>query len=124
MTASADRVVSEPALIAACWTSAGDVVPFRNRTTSPLDVRQRISAVAEAGYTGFGLTREDLVVARDSIGLPAVASCLREHGITTVQLERLSDWWATGEGPPAGGPGRGRPLGARSRLAGGKNKGG
>ena len=52
-------------------------------------------AVAEAGYTGFGLTREDLVVARDSIGLSAVAACLREHGITTVQLERLTDWWAT-----------------------------
>jgi sugar phosphate isomerase/epimerase len=86
-----------PDLIAACWTSAGDVVPFRDGPTSPLDVRERISAVAEAGYTGFGLTREDLVVARDTIGLPAVATCLREHGIVTVQLERLSDWWATGE---------------------------
>jgi sugar phosphate isomerase/epimerase len=97
MTAAADPAAVGPALIAACWTSAGDVVPFRNRTTSPLDVRQRISAVAAAGYTGFGLTREDLVVARESIGLPAIAACLREHGITTVQLERLSDWWATGE---------------------------
>jgi sugar phosphate isomerase/epimerase len=97
MTASANRVESGPDLIAACWTSAGDVVPFRTGPTSPLDVRQRIGAVAQAGYTGFGLTREDLVVARDSIGLPAIGACLREHGIITVQLERLSDWWATGE---------------------------
>jgi len=58
-----------PDLIAACWTSAGDVVPFRNGPHSPLDVRTRIRAVAEAGYTGFGLTREDLVVARDTVGL-------------------------------------------------------
>ena len=86
-----------PDLIAACWTSAGNVVPFRDGPTSPLDVRTRIEAVAAAGYTGFGLTREDLVVARDSIGLSAVAAALRANGITTVQLERLSDWWATGE---------------------------
>jgi len=86
-----------PDLIAACWTSAGDVVPFRNGPLSPLDVGERIKAVAEAGYTGFGLTREDLVVARDSVGLDGIAAALREHGITIVQLERLTDWWATGE---------------------------
>ena len=86
-----------PALLAACWTSAGNVVPFRGLLTSPVDVRDRIAAVAGAGYTGFGLTREDLVVARDSIGLPAVAASLREHGITTVQLEWITNWWTTGE---------------------------
>jgi sugar phosphate isomerase/epimerase len=83
-------------LIAACWTSAGDVVPFRDGPLSPLDVRERIQAVAEAGYTGFGLTWEDLVAARGRIGLDGIASALREHGIITVQLERLTDWWATG----------------------------
>lgn len=89
--------MSGPDLIAACWTSAGDVVPFRDGPVSPLDVRDRIAAVAAAGYTGFGLTREDLVAARDNIGLSGLAAALRKHGITTVQLERLSDWWATGE---------------------------
>ena len=86
-----------PDLIAACWTSAGDVVPFRDGPLSPHGVRERIRAVAEAGYTGFGLTREDLVVARDRIGLDGIAAELREHGITTMQLERLTDWWATGD---------------------------
>ncbi|SDR70729.1 Sugar phosphate isomerase/epimerase [Friedmanniella luteola] len=86
-----------PDLIAACWTSAGNVVPFRTGPLSPLDVLTRIRAVAEAGYTGFGLTREDLVVARETVGLGTVASALRDHGITTVQLERLTDWWADGE---------------------------
>jgi len=86
-----------PDLIAACWTSAGDVVPFRDGPLSPLDVRDRIRVVAEAGYTGFGLTREDLVAARDRIGLDGIATALRDHGITTVQLERLTDWWASGE---------------------------
>ncbi len=86
-----------PELLAACWTSAGHVVPFRGITTSPVEVRERIAAVAESGYRGFGLTREDLVVARDSIGLSAVAACLREHGITTVQLEWITNWWTSGE---------------------------
>ena len=90
-------VTDRPELLAACWTSAGNVVPFRGLLTSPLDVRDRIAAVAAAGYTGFGLTREDLVVARDSIGLPAVAASLREHGITTVQLEWITNWWTDGE---------------------------
>lgn len=95
MTASTGATGRE--LLAACWTSAGNVVPFRGLLTSPVDVRDRIAAVAAAGYTGFGLTREDLVVARDSVGLPAVAASLREHGITTVQLEWITDWWTDGD---------------------------
>ena len=94
---TAPTQVDAPELLAACWTSAGHVVPFRGITTSPVDVRERIAAVAAAGYTGFGLTREDLVVARDSIGLAAVAKCLRSHGITSVQLEWITDWWADGD---------------------------
>lgn len=86
-----------PEFIAACWTSAGDVMPLRGPDTSPLDVRTRIEAVAQAGYTGFGLTHADLQVAQDRVGLPTVASMLRDHGLTTVQLERVVDWWTTGE---------------------------
>lgn len=86
-----------PELLAACWTSAGNVVPFRGLTTSSVEVRDRIAAVAAAGYRGFGLTREDLVVARDTIGLKAVADCLRAHDIATVQLEWITNWWTDGE---------------------------
>jgi hypothetical protein len=77
----------QPSLLAACWTSAGNAVPFRGLTTSPVDTRTRIEAVAEAGYTGFGLTREDLVVAREAVGLSALATMLADNGIETVQLE-------------------------------------
>ena len=86
-----------PEFVAACWTSAGDVMPLRGPDTSPLDVRTRIEAVARAGYTGFGLTHADLLVARETVGLPTVAQLLRDHGLTTVQLERVVDWWTTGE---------------------------
>lgn len=88
---------SEPEFIAACWTSAGDVMPLRGPDTSPLDIRTRIEAVAGAGYQGFGLSHADLVVAKDSVGLPAVAQMLSDHGIELVQLERITDWWTSGK---------------------------
>jgi sugar phosphate isomerase/epimerase len=87
---------TRPALLAACWTSAGDVMPLRGPDTSPLPIRTRIEALGRTGYTGFGLTRADLVVARDTIGLSTVAALLRDNGITTVQLEWITDWWTTG----------------------------
>ena len=34
-----------PTLLAACWTSAGDVMPLRGPDTSPLPIRTRIEAV-------------------------------------------------------------------------------
>jgi len=84
-----------PTLLAACWTSAGNVVPFRGVTISPVDIRTRIETVARCGYTGFGLTREDLIVARDAVGLQTVAALFCDNGITTVQLEWITDWWTT-----------------------------
>jgi sugar phosphate isomerase/epimerase len=86
-----------PEFLAACWTSAGDAGPFSPTVTSPIDVRTRIETVAACGYTGFGLTVQDLVVARDTIGLSTVAALLRDNGITTVQLELINFWWTTGE---------------------------
>lgn len=85
-----------PRFLAACWTSAGDSVPFRGTSTSPIDIRTRIETVSRCGYTGFGLTREDMVVARDTVGLPAVAALLKDNGIETVQLEWITDWWTSG----------------------------
>ena len=85
-----------PELLASCWTSAGDVMPARGPDYSPVPIRTRIEAVAAAGYVGFGLTRPDLVRARDSIGLDTVAAMLRDNGIRHVQLEWLTDWWTSG----------------------------
>ncbi len=86
-----------PQLLAACWTSAGDVMPARGPATSPVDIRERVKAVGDAGYTGFGLNHADLVVARETIGLPTLAQLLDDNGISTVQLEWITNWWCTGE---------------------------
>jgi sugar phosphate isomerase/epimerase len=44
----------------------------------------------------MGLTRADLVVAGETIGLPRAAALLADAGITTVQLAWITDWWTTG----------------------------
>ena len=88
---------TRPEFLAACWTSAGDVMPVRGPDTSPLDVRTRIEAVARTGYKGFGLTHADLLVASNTVGLTAVAHMLQDNGIDVVQLERITDWWTTRE---------------------------
>jgi sugar phosphate isomerase/epimerase len=87
---------THPQLLASCWTSAGDVMPARGPDHSPVPIHTRIEAVAAAGYVGFGLTRPDLVRARDSIGLGTLANMLRDNGIRSVQLEWLTDWWTSG----------------------------
>ncbi|WP_326836404.1 sugar phosphate isomerase/epimerase [Amycolatopsis rhabdoformis] len=84
------------ALLSTCWTSAGDVMPQRNGDRSPFDVRDRVAAAAEAGFTGFGITHTDLVAVRDGLGFPALAREFERHGITTVELEYLDDWWCSG----------------------------
>jgi sugar phosphate isomerase/epimerase len=71
-------------------------MPARGPDHSPIPIRTRIEAVAAAGYVGFGLTRPDLVRARDSIGLGTLAGMLRDNGIRYVQLEWLTDWWTSG----------------------------
>ncbi|MFD6062687.1 sugar phosphate isomerase/epimerase family protein [Rhodococcus wratislaviensis] len=62
-----------------------------------MPIRERIEAVAGTGYTGFGLTRPDLVAARETIGLGEVAKMFADNGITHVQLEWITNWWTTGE---------------------------
>lgn len=86
-----------PELLATCWTSAGNVMPLRNGDRSPLPVERRIRAVAAAGYTGFGLSHADLIVARDDFGLSRLRELFAENQITHVELEVLDYWWTSGE---------------------------
>jgi sugar phosphate isomerase/epimerase len=60
-------------------------------------VHERVSAVAGAGYRGFGIAAPDLAVVRDTIGYPALAQLLDEKGLRHVEVEYLQDWWTSGE---------------------------
>ncbi|MET0456421.1 MAG: sugar phosphate isomerase/epimerase [Mycobacterium sp.] len=86
-----------PALIATCWTSAGNAAPLREDETSPVSLAQRITAIADTGWQGIGLVHADLVQARDTIGYAELSRMIRDAGIGIVEVEFLNDWWATGE---------------------------
>jgi sugar phosphate isomerase/epimerase len=91
---------TEPAgrdLLATCWTSAGDAAPGRGDEISPIPLRERVEACAEAGWTGFGLLHADLEFALRSVDLAYLRRMFEDCGIGYVELEFLGDWWTDGE---------------------------
>jgi sugar phosphate isomerase/epimerase len=87
-------------LVATAWTSAGNTSPMRVPPTSPVPIAERISAVADAGFTGLGLIADDLLVIRDSIGFPVLRNLIAEAGLTHIEIELIERWWI-----PRGAPG-------------------
>lgn len=82
--------------LATCWTTAGDAAPDQNDQRSPLSLRERVEAAAEAGFKGFGLLYADLVEAEREYGLAGVRSLFADNGISHIELELLTDWWTEG----------------------------
>ncbi|MFD1720440.1 sugar phosphate isomerase/epimerase family protein [Amnibacterium endophyticum] len=85
-----------PQLIATSWTSAGDVRPGRTGGVSPVDVDERIAAVAAAGYAGLGLGLDDLLHLERTIGLDGLRDRIAAAGLRHVEVEFLDDWWLEG----------------------------
>ena len=84
-------------ILATCWTWAGDAAPARGDETSPVPIARRIQAVADTGWTGINLVHADLATIRDDIGLPTLKTMLDDHGITTVEVEFITNWWTDGD---------------------------
>lgn len=82
-----------PELVATSWSSAGDVSPMNRPGTSPVPIDERITAIADAGFCGFGLIADDLVAVRDTIGFAALRDLVTAAGLTHVELELLERWW-------------------------------
>ena len=89
-----------PQLIATAWTSAGSTSPVQVPPTSPVPIAERITAVAEAGFSGLGLIADDLTVVRDSLGYPRLREMISDAGLTHIEIELLERWWI-----PRGEPG-------------------
>ncbi len=86
--------MTRPDIVAACWTSGGDCAPLPGLELSPVPLEERIAASAEAGFTGVGIVAHDLRAHLAEGGtLSALARTLARHGVTTVELEFLVDWW-------------------------------
>jgi sugar phosphate isomerase/epimerase len=63
-------------------------------------IAERIDAIADAGFCGFGLIADDLVAIRDDIGVDALRDLSAEAGLVHTEIELLERWWI-----PRGRPG-------------------
>jgi sugar phosphate isomerase/epimerase len=81
-------------LLATCWTTAGDVHPKAESKRSPFRLVDRIEAAAHAGFTGMDFVVDDLRETEETIGWAGLRSALDANGVTTVQIETASDWFA------------------------------
>jgi sugar phosphate isomerase/epimerase len=80
-------------LVASYWTLAGGAEPHTDHEYSEFGFQQRVSAAAEAGFTGFGIWHADLEHTLQSLSLRQMRRILDDNGITYVELEFLTDWW-------------------------------
>lgn len=81
-----------PALVASCWTSAGDALPGGARERSPLPLAERVRAVADGGWAGLGLLHADLEHL-GAAGLAELGDLVRAEGLSHVEVELLDGWW-------------------------------
>jgi sugar phosphate isomerase/epimerase len=88
---------SRDGIVAACWTSAGNVAPLDTPELSPFAIEDRVTAVAAAGYVGMGLAQDDLAHINDTIGFARLRALCQDAGLAHVEVEILTDWWETGD---------------------------
>jgi sugar phosphate isomerase/epimerase len=85
--------MTEPQLVATSWSSAGDISPMDSPATSPVPIAERIAAIADAGFCGFGLVADDLIAIRDGIGFEALRALISDADLSHVEIELLERWW-------------------------------
>jgi sugar phosphate isomerase/epimerase len=84
-------------LLASYWTFAGGALPHTDREYSTFDFKDRVKAVAKAGFTGIGIWHADLDHILQQRSLKEMKQILDDHGIRHVEIEFLSDWFLEGE---------------------------
>lgn len=84
-------------LIASYWTIAGGSVPHTGPEYSAWDFKDRIEAVARAGFRGFGWWHADLEHTLEKYSYPEIKQILADNGIKYLELEFIIDWFSTGE---------------------------
>lgn len=84
-------------LLASYWTISGGALPHTDREYSPFDFKDRVHAIAKAGFTGMGIWHADLEHILQRRTLKEMKQILDDSGITHLELEFLTDWFLDGE---------------------------
>jgi sugar phosphate isomerase/epimerase len=88
--------MSDPLMIATCWTSAGNVKPLDADERSPFDIVSRVRSVAATGWRRTGIAQDDVRQIRDTIGFGALRKHIEKVGLVHAEVEFLTDWWESG----------------------------
>ncbi|MBX5461987.1 MAG: sugar phosphate isomerase/epimerase [Steroidobacteraceae bacterium] len=80
-------------LIASYWTVSGGAIPHSDKEYSTFEFRERVGAVARAGFKGMGFWHADLEHVQKSYSLQEMKRILDDNGIRHIEIEFLADWF-------------------------------
>jgi sugar phosphate isomerase/epimerase len=83
-------------LLASYWTIAGGALPHTDKEYSPFDFKDRVEAVARAGFKGMGIWHSDLAHILERRSLKEMKQILDDNGMKYLELEFLGDWFTDG----------------------------
>ena len=84
-------------LLASYWTIAGGALPHTDKEYSPFDFKDRVEAIARAGFKGLGIWHSDLAQILERRSLKEMKQILDGNGMKHLELEFLGDWFTDGE---------------------------
>src|SRR5580765_5872411 len=94
---SETRIVSKPDLIASYWTFAGGGLPHTPSEWSTFEFKERVEAIARAGFKGLGLWHADIAHVTQKRSLKEMKKILDDNGMRHVEIEFLNGWFLDGE---------------------------
>jgi len=106
----------EPRFVACFWTLAGNSHPFTSGGVSELPLEVRADAAAEAGFWGFSFIDTDLASVRKHLKYSEIRQIFESRGLGFIEIELITDWFATGERRAASDRIRGQLLEAAAEL--------
>ena len=84
-------------LIASYWTVANGAVPHTGPEYSAFDFRERVEAIARAGFKGLGIWHADLEHSLEKYSHQDMKQIMDDNGIIYPELEFIIDWFADGD---------------------------
>src|SRR5262245_31802449 len=89
--------MSNVELIASYWTLAGGAIPHSDKEYSTFEFKERVEAIARAGFKGVGLWHSDIRHVLEQRSFKEMRAILDDNGMKYVEIEFISDFFVEGE---------------------------
>ena len=90
MAQSGNNMAKQVQLIASYWTLAAGAEPHTDHEYSKFSFQDRVTAAAQAGFTGFGIWHADLEHTLKTQSLRDMRRTLDDNGMTHIELAASS----------------------------------